>query len=527
MVRARQPDDESDRRHAEDASGHHEGMGDRGVARPMARREHHHDEAAPQDPGGGGEQPAEHGQMTPKQRQQMLHDHHRRTLWVYWTLVLLGCWMLLSPLTFSYGSGIVQPAGGRELWLTDQARVIAMTWSDLVSGALLVIFGWRGLTPNRPVSLWACCFVGIWLSFAPVLFWAPTAAAYLNATVVGLWVMALAVLIPGMPNMTAFMKMGGAQPPGWSFNPSSWPQRSVLIALAFGGWATSRYLAAYQLGYIPHVWDPFFGDGSRRVLESAMSAQFPISDAAFGAFAYTFEFLMGFMGANARWRSMPWMVAFFGILVIPLGLVHLALVIAQPVMVGAWCSFCLLAAAFMLPMIPLTVAEVVAMGQHLRAAHREGEGFWKVFWKGGPPLGATPDERSPEMLDLPREPLRLARAAVWGMSMPWTLTCSAAAGLIVMVLPALLGVTPPLSFIFQVGGALVVVVAVIAMGEPLRLARYLNVLVGLTIVLGPWMLDGSLGVKLAAGAGGGLILALSLPRGVVRENYGSWDRWVR
>jgi hypothetical protein len=43
------------------------------------------------------------------------------------------------------------------------------------------------LTPNRPVSLWICCFVGVWLTFAPVLFWAPTAAAYLNDTIVGAW----------------------------------------------------------------------------------------------------------------------------------------------------------------------------------------------------------------------------------------------------------------------------------------------------------------------------------------------------
>jgi len=45
-----------------------------------------------------------------------------------------------------------------------------MTWSDVISGFLLVVFGWRMLTPNRPISGWICCFVGIWMTFAPLMF---------------------------------------------------------------------------------------------------------------------------------------------------------------------------------------------------------------------------------------------------------------------------------------------------------------------------------------------------------------------
>jgi hypothetical protein len=41
-------------------------------------------------------------------------------------------------------------------------------------------------------------------------------------------------------------------------------------------------------------------------------------------------------------------------------------------MVGAWCSLCLLAALFMLPMIPLESDEVVAMGQFLGEIVRLG-----------------------------------------------------------------------------------------------------------------------------------------------------------
>lgn len=68
---------------------------------------------------------------------------------------LSGLWTLLAPLTFQYGLGTVEPAGGRDLWLSSWARGTAMTWSDIASGLLLLIFGWRSLRPNRPVSLWS------------------------------------------------------------------------------------------------------------------------------------------------------------------------------------------------------------------------------------------------------------------------------------------------------------------------------------------------------------------------------------
>ena len=144
---------------------------------------------------------------------------------------------------------------------------------------------------------------------------------------------------------------------------------------------------------------------------------------------------MGWMGSPSRWRTMPWMVALFGILVIPLGLVHIFLVISQPVIVGYWCTPCLLAAAIMLPMIPLEFDEVVAMGQHMVQAKRRGDNFWQVFWKGGEPFEQNQDERSPKLMDLPQKPGAVYRASVWGMSIPWTLAVSTLLGLWLMFAP--------------------------------------------------------------------------------------------
>jgi hypothetical protein len=492
-------------------------MDKRGVSRPMAEM--------PMD--SEGDDGGSHD-MSREQRLEMLHKHHKNTLWVYWTILLIGVWLLLAPATFGYNKGLVTPGGGREVWLTMSQRITAMTWSDIISGVLLIIFGWRSLRPNRPVSLWICCGVGVWVTLAPVLFWAPTAAAYLNGTITGALLIALTILIPGMPNMIMYMKMGGSMPPGWTYNPSNWPQRWIMIATGFAGWLVSRYLAAFQLGYIESIWDPFFGSGSRQVLNSDMSHMWPISDGALGAVSYTFEFLMGFMGSPARWRTMPWMVAIFGILVIPLGLTHIILVISQPLVVGHWCTMCLLAAAIMLPMIPLEVDEVVAMVQHVVQRVRRGESFWRVFWKGGSAEDSGQEKDSPALMELPEHPWKVFVESIRGMSFPWTLNLCAVLGILLMFVPTIFGVDKPASDVFHFGGALVITVSVIAMGEVVRTARYLDVLLGLGLAILPWVFaPGNIAANLAGVALGGAVVLLCLPMGQQTESYGTWDPYVR
>ncbi|HSK08089.1 MAG TPA: vitamin K epoxide reductase family protein [Vicinamibacterales bacterium] len=480
----------------------------------MTRTQHEH---------GGREHDMAHGGGA--DMSQMMRRHHEQTLWVWWTVVLLGFWMMATPLTFGSGGEAV-PAGGRSVPFDLATRAGALWWSDVLSGLLLVAFGWRMLTPGRPYARWAAAFVGIWLQAAPLIFWAPSAAVYLNDTFVGALVIALTILVPGMPAMMAIMKPGPVVPPGWTYNPSSWPQRAIMIALAFAGWLVSRYLTAYQLGYIGQAWDPFFGEGSRRVLESEMSELWPISDAGLGAFAYTLEFLMGWMGGPARWRTMPWMVLFFGILVVPLGLTHIVLVISQPVVVGAWCTMCLLAAAIMLPMIPLALDEVVAMMQLVSARVRQGHSFWTVFWKGDTIEGGGPDERSPAMVDVPQQPVKLTAAATWGVSVPWTLAAATAAGLWLMAAPAAFGTTGAAADSDHLAGALVAVVAVVAMAEVARPARFLNVLLGVWLVVSGWLLGAGVPAAANSTVAGILVAILSLPRGPVREQYGGWQRWI-
>src|SRR5665647_1707832 len=299
-------------------------------------------------------------------QKEMVINHYNTLYWTHATNILLGFFLIAAPFTFGYKSA-------------------AMTNSDMISGVLLIVFSLLSANPYRLWAPWASSFVGVWLLFAPLIFWSPDASAYITDSIVGILAISFSVLIPEMPGMMQMMMTmptGPETPPGWTYNPSTWLQRTPIIILGWIGFFASRYLAAYQLGYIDHVWDPFFENGTEKVLTSAVSKSFPISDGGLGNVSYTIEALMGYMGMSNRWRTMPWMVAFFGVLVIPLGVGSIVLIILQPVSVGFWCSICLLTAIAMVVMIPLTLDEVVAMIQFMYKRVKSGKPFWRTFWMG-------------------------------------------------------------------------------------------------------------------------------------------------
>jgi hypothetical protein len=476
-----------------------------------------------------------HGEAGAGDHAEMIRQMRRPWLWTNFTVIALGAWLITSPATFGYpgledaGVGVARATAERGLPAL-AFRDAAMTWSDVVSGSLLVLFGTLSLWPHPRADFWgrwAVCFVGIWLAFAPLVFWAPRPAAYVNDTLVGAWAVALSVLIPMMPGMAhhmAMMKPGPEIPPGWTYNPSSWPQRAPLIVLGFVGWFISRYLAAYQLGYSADAWDPFFRPGTTAILDSRVSRSWPISDAGLGAAAYTFEVLMGFIGGTSRWRTMPWMVLLFGMLTIPLSAVSVVLVILQPVAVGTWCTLCLITAAACLAMIPLAVDEVVAMCQFMVQAVREGKPFWRTFWVGDTIAGDASDTRTPRY---GASPSQLAPSLFWGVTIPWNLAGSALLSLWLLAAPAVLQTHGPLADSEHLVGALALTVAATAFAEVTRAIRFLNVLCGGWAAVAPWLLSGGArSGRWADLAVGIALLLLTLPRGKVRAHYGSWDRWV-
>lgn len=169
-------------------------------------------------------------------------------------------------------------------------------------------------------------------------------------------------------------------PPGWSKNPSEWGERIPIVALALGGTAIATYLTLYQIDVMSGVWEPFFGDGSRTILNSKVSHILPIPDAALGAFGYLLDAVTGSIGGAKRWRTMPWMVILFGMAVGPLGAISILLVILQPVMFDAFCTLCLASAVISVLMIAPAMDEFLASLQHLKRERAAGRSLWRTFW---------------------------------------------------------------------------------------------------------------------------------------------------
>jgi uncharacterized membrane protein len=146
------------------------------------------------------------------------------------------------------------------------------------------------------------------------------------------------------------------------------------------GCGIATYLALYQLDLLQGVWEPFFGEGSRRILTSRISHLLPIPDAALGAFGYLLDAVTGVIGRRARWRTQAWMVVVFGVAVGPLGAVSVLLVILQPVLFHAWCTLCLASALISVVMIGPAMDELLASLQYLKRVRRQGGSVWRAFW---------------------------------------------------------------------------------------------------------------------------------------------------
>lgn len=169
-------------------------------------------------------------------------------------------------------------------------------------------------------------------------------------------------------------------PPGWDTNPSAWSERMPIVILAVVGFVIAVYLSLYQYLVIDTVFEPFFGSGSKRILDSKVSEIFPIKDAAIGAIGYLLDAVTGVAYGQDRWRTRPWIVIVFGFAVGPLGGASILLVILQPVLYDTFCTLCLATAVISVLMIGPAMDEVLASLQFLRRAKDEGRSVWRAFW---------------------------------------------------------------------------------------------------------------------------------------------------
>lgn len=387
--------------------------------------------------------------------------------------------------------------------------------NNIVCGGL--VFGLSLIAFNQRAWLrWVVAAIGTWLLFAPLVFRASEPFLLDSSMLIGTAIIAFSFLIPGQPYNSE--PQGADIPAGWSYNPSSWEQRGPLIALAFIGFFLARYLAAFQMGYISSVWDPFFGNGTEKVLHSEISKAFVISDAGLGAVSYLIDALEGFLGGRARWRTMPWAVILFAASIVPAGVTSIVLVMLQPIGVGAWCTICLVAAGIMLLLVPYSFDELVATVQFLKRSKARGESFWRTLFFGGveEPDASAPAEKSTKL------------SGFTGVNFPINLLGAVLLGIFIMASPALGQITNTGADSQHLTGALIVTVAVTSLAEACRACRFLNIVCALWLGVSVFVLPGFspefIGVNVLAGL---LLILLSLPKGKIEEKYGSFDKFVR
>jgi nucleoside-diphosphate-sugar epimerase/uncharacterized membrane protein len=460
-------------------------------------------------------------QVTPDPDQlRSIHERRQREIlarnaWAHWSNAGLATWLMTAPFLLGYES--------RELVV-----------SDVASGCALLVFSLLSLSWRAGWARWVCATIGLWLLSAPVLFWAPTAMSYLNDTLVGMLVIGFAVATRPVPGLSpAASTSGPTVPPGWDVSPSSWAQRLPIIALAFVGLHISRYLAAYQLGHIDGVWEPFFPggpdpkNGTEEVITSSVSRAWPVPDAGLGAVTYALEIVTGLIGSARRWRTMPWLVVLFGLMIVPLGVVSLTFIIIQPIWIGTWCTLCLIAAVAMLIQIPYSLDELVATGQFLMRRKRAGRSLLAVFFMGDTDEPAGPVPRSLHDVPAQRPVRELVRDSIaGGVGTPWNLLACTAIGAWLMFSRLALGNEGAAANADHLLGALVITISVIALSEVGRAVRLLNVPLGIALVLAPILLDAPDAAAVSSVGCGVLVILLSLRRGPVRQHYARWDRLI-
>jgi nucleoside-diphosphate-sugar epimerase len=441
-------------------------------------------------------------------------SEHSNFRWMHFLNMALGTWLVLQPPLIN----VTQP------WL---AR------SEIVLGAALVVFAGLALSWRLQWARWTCAGIGMLVMAVPFLFWTANAAAYLSDTLVGMLVFGLALAGGPEPGVSPVAALSGPEkPPGWNYNPSGWLQRLPIILLAIAGLYVSRWLAAYQTEQIPGVWEPFFTgspadpqNGTEEIITSHVSEAFPVPDAALGGWVYALEIVTGIIGSRRRWRTMPWLVIFFGILIAPLGIVSISFIIIQPIVIGTWSTLTLIAGAAILIQIPYSLDELLASLQFVRRRVRAGQNALRILFTGdtdeGPREPAAKDE-----FDAPPAAL-MSDMLTGGVNLPWNLALCIPIGVWLMFTRVTLGASGWMANMDHVIGALVLTTVSVAAAEVARPLRLLLIPLGLALLVTPFVFGARTEAIAASIACGTLLIALSLRRGPIRGAYGEWNRLIR
>jgi hypothetical protein len=211
-------------------------------------------------------------------------------------------------------------------------------------------------------------------------------------------------------------------------------------------------------------------------------------------------------------------------MIVPLGVVSITFIIIQPIVIGTWCTLCLIGAAAMLLQIPYSLDELVATGQFLMRRKRAGQSALRVFFVGDTDEG---ERRKEEEESFERPPGAVAKEMLsGGVNVPWNLLASVLVGAWLMLTRLTVGADGALANADHLIGALVITVAVTAFAEVGRPVRYLNALFGAALLVVPFVYGATGAVMISEVVCGLLLIVLSVRRGPVRNRYGTWNRMI-
>jgi hypothetical protein len=218
---------------------------------------------------------------------------------------------------------------------------------------------------------------------------------------------------------------------------------------------------------------------------------------------------------------MPWLVVFFGILIVPLGIVSITFIVIQPIVIGTWCTLCLIAAAAMLVQIPYSLDELVATGQFLWRRKQAGQGLSRILFvgdtdEGGGKGGEDDFEQGPRRI--------LGEMAGGGVALPWNLAVCLLIGVWLMLTRLTLGSEGGMANADHLIGALVLTVTVSALAEVARPLRFLNMALGAALLVTPFAYGAGWPATVASLMCGVALIALSIRRGRIENRYGAWSR---
>ena len=217
-------------------------------------------------------------------------------------------------------------------------------------------------------------------------------------------------------------------------------------------------------------------------------------------------------------------ISIIGIMIVPLGIVSITFIVIQPILLGTWCTLCLLAAAAMVIQIPYSVDELVATGQFLVRRHKAGRPVLRIFFTGDTDEGADSRVDDDDFNLYPLQALR--EMIVGGVSFPWSLIASVAVGAWLLFTRLTLGSEGVMANADHLIGSLVITVSFTAMAETMRPVRFLNMLLGSGLIIVA-LVAGTTLLQLAASVlAGAALIGLAVPRGAIRNSYGTWDRLI-